>query len=438
MPRHLLKKDGIWHYWRRVPKRFADVDPRAFVSVSLETRDLKRAEKLKPTIEREVEAFWVALIRGGSSDARERFQGAIERARLEGFEYKSAADIAGGDIRDLLARLNRLEEAVHAEGPVSREEVAVVEALAGGAVPPSLTLSTALEQFYALTRDRVRSKSEDQLRRWRAPRMKAVANLIGVIGDKAVAAVTRSDALAFRSWWVERVVEESLTANSANKDIGHLAQLVDTLNEKLELGLGKPFGGLRLADDDAGQRPPFPVDALRDVVMSPTALAGLNRDARLLVQALVETGMRPIEACGLEKADILLDEPIPHVKIRANGTRRLKTRYSERDIPLVGISLDAFRQAPEGFPRYVDRSSQLSAAVNKYLRENHLLPSEDHSLYSVRHTFQDRLTAAEMGDRMQADLMGHKFNRPRYGEGPTLEHKLEWLLRLAITPDDRA
>jgi hypothetical protein len=43
-----------------------------------------------------------------------------------------------------------------------------------------------------------------------------------------------------------------------------------------------------------------------------------------------------------------------------------------------------------------------------------------------------------MPDRLQADLMGHKFNRPRYGEGPTLAHKLEWLLKLAVTPDKRA
>ena len=45
VPRHLINRFGIWHYYRRVPARFADVDDRTFVMVSLETRDLGRAER---------------------------------------------------------------------------------------------------------------------------------------------------------------------------------------------------------------------------------------------------------------------------------------------------------------------------------------------------------------------------------------------------------
>ncbi|MCX5495752.1 hypothetical protein OSH11_13645 [Kaistia dalseonensis] len=59
--------------------------------------------------------------------------------------------------------------------------------------------------------------------------------------------------------------------------------------------------------------------------------------------------------------------------------------------------------------------------------------SNTNYIRSIRHSFQDRLTAADMPDRLQADLMGHKFNRPRYGEGPTLEHKLEWLKRVNVS-----
>lgn len=58
--------------------------------------------------------------------------------------------------------------------------------------------------------------------------------------------------------------------------------------------------------------------------------------------------------------------------------------------------------------------------VNKYLRENELLPTERYSLYSFRHSFQDRLTAAEAPDRIKADLMGHKHAREKYGKGPDL------------------
>jgi len=52
------------------------------------------------------------------------------------------------------------------------------------------------------------------------------------------------------------------------------------------------------------------------------------------------------------------------------------------------------------------------------------IPTQQHTIYSLRHSFQDRLLPVNTPDRIQADLMGHKFNRPQYGEGATLAHKL--------------
>lgn len=440
MPRHLIQRNGIWHYYRRVPKRFSDVDPRRFVDVSLETGDKVQAERARLTVERELETLWKALKMGGSDDARERYRGALDRARLEGFEYRPVAELAQqADLRDLLARLERLAELgaltrdAAGTAPAGGREAA--EAIAGGAKMPELSLSGALDQFYALERDKLRKKSPDQVRRWKAPRLKAINNLIALVGDKPVAEITRGDALALRAWWVERVVEEGYTANSANKDIGHLAQLVDTLDDALELGTGRPFARLRLRDDKKDRRAAFSIDELLAIATEPRHLAALNADARGIVLAMVETGMRPIEICNLEPDDIALDADIPHVKVRPKANRELKTPYSEREIPLIGISLEAFIASPRGFPRYRDRSSQLSALVNKALKLRGLLPTDDHSLYSIRHTFQDRLTAVDMPDRVQTELMGHKFDRPVYGEGPTLAHKLEWLTRIAITRD---
>lgn len=436
VPRHLINRFGIWHYYRRVPARFADVDPRTFVTISLETRDLHRAEKLKGPVEKELEAYWVALKKGGSVDARERYVGAIEQARLEGFEYRAIPDLARGDTDTLIARIRRLEEIIadrSSKEPLDESEKQSLDALLGGASRPELTFSTALDQFYDFTRDRVRRKSVDQLRRWKAPRLKAINNLIAVVGDKPVAGITRTDALALRRFWVERVVEEGYTPNSANKDFGHLAQIFDVLDEALQLGLGKPFATLRLADDQKNRRPALTIDQLRELVLEPSRLAGLNGEARGVLHAMVETGMRPIEICGLEAEDIRLDAEVPHVQIAAKPHRSLKTPYSARVIPLVGISLRAFHAFPEGFPRYRDRSSTLSAAVNSFLTENNLLPTDDHSLYSIRHTFKDRLIASDMQDRIQDELMGHKSPRPTYGEGPTLAHKRDWLLKLAIS-----
>jgi hypothetical protein len=66
------------------------------------------------------------------------------------------------------------------------------------------------------------------------------------------------------------------------------------------------------------------------------------------------------------------------VKVQSDG-RRLKTKDSEREIPLVDAALAALRKRPKGFSHYRDKSSMLSAALNKLLRENDLRPTKRHT-----------------------------------------------------------
>ena len=89
---------------------------------------------------------------------------------------------------------------------------------------------------------------------------------------------------------------------------------------------------------------------------------------------------------------------------------------------------------PKGFPRYRDKNASLSATVNKYLRSKKMLPTTDHSVYSLRHAFEDRLTAVEAPEKVIAAMMGHKYSRPKYGAGPSLEQKRTWLRKIALTP----
>jgi integrase len=111
--------------------------------------------------------------------------------------------------------------------------------------------------------------------------------------------------------------------------------------------------------------------------------------------------------------------------------RTLKTNHSRRIIPLTGISLTAFQQFPNGFPRYADNPT-LSDTINKFLRENGLMESERHTLYSLRHSFEDRMLAAGVDERIRRDLMGHALNRERYGSGADLKQLQELLLKIAL------
>jgi hypothetical protein len=90
------------------------------------------------------------------------------------------------------------------------------------------------------------------------------------------------------------------------------------------------------------------------------------------------------------------------------------------------------RAQPQGFPAYFDKSAALSATVNKFLKSRKLRPTDRHSLYSLRHTFEDRLTAVEPPEKIQAFLMGHRYDRPKYGSPPSLEQLRGWLDKIAF------
>lgn len=151
---------------------------------------------------------------------------------------------------------------------------------------------------------------------------------------------------------------------------------------------------------------------------------------------MMETGLRPSEIVNLTAETIVLGVPIPHVRIQADG-RRLKTEDSAREVPLVGVALAALRRQPRGFPKYRDKATALSATVNKFLLENGLRPTKAHTAYSLRHSFKDRLVAAEAPDSLIDALMGHKTYKPKYGRGPSLELKLKVLERIAFRPPER-
>ena len=182
-----------------------------------------------------------------------------------------------------------------------------------------------------------------------------------------------------------------------------------------------------------GNARPFPVEFIRDVILAPGKLDELNEEARDAVYAVMETGARPSEIVNLTAAQIVLDAPIPFIRIRAEG-RVLKTEHSERDIPLVGLALDAMRRHPDGFPRYFDKGSSLSATLMKHFGKHELLPTDKHKIYSFRHSFKDRLKAVEAPEELIDEMMGHRTDKPKYGDGYGLGLKLKYLQLIALTP----
>lgn len=367
---------------------------------------------------------WEARLAGDSRDAEARYEAARDLARVRGFRYLDASSVAELSVGDVLERV----EAIPA--PANQPDRVEAAAVLGTIPEPRITVTKALELYWTLAREKTFGKSEDQLRRWEAPRNKAIKNFVAVVGDKEIANITRDDMLDFRQHWLDRIEAGEVTANSANKDLIHLGDVLKTVNTMKRLGLSLPLGELSFKEGEARTRPPFSEDWIRTRLLAPGALEGLNGEARGLLLGMVNTGFRPSEGTALTADTIRLDHNVPHISIEQTG-RQLKSQYARRMIPLTGVSLEAFKEFPEGFPRYRD-SATLSATVNKFLRGKGMLETPRHSFYSLRHSFEDRMLAAGIDDRIRRDLFGHRLDRERYGKGASLEHVAELVARIAF------
>ena len=420
----LISRNGHFHLRKRVPRRFSSIEDREYVWISLHT-DLEDVARRKAgAVWEEMLEAWEAKLHGDTEDYDERLAAAKYLAGIRGFRYLPSRQVAKLPADQFYDRVRKV---MRKDGAFDMKEA---EALLGAVPKPKLTLSQCLKEFWKLAADRTVGKSEDQIRRWRNPRIKAMKNLIDVIGDQEIGAITADDMLDFREWWMERIRTESLTPNSANKDLIHVGNVLRTVNKMKRLGLNLPLGDLAIKEGEKKTRPAFSVEWIKAKILAPGALDGLNAEARAILLGMVNTGYRPSEGAALTATQIRLDHDVPHISIEPVG-RQLKSQYARRKIPLLGISLEAFKQFPEGFPRY-QNSAALSATVNKFLRTHGLLETDDHSMYSLRHSWEDRMLSAGIDERIRRDCLGHRLSRERYGQGATLEMMCDQFRTIAL------
>ncbi len=442
-----ITKDRGRYYWvKRVPKRYRDVvvgidgQPVKQVRVALRTDSASEARKKAVQVEEARIAEWEALLAGDAGAAQEHYLAAKRLAEARGFAYMPMAKLAAGDLDELVRRLGSL-----AEGGTLTSS-AVAEAVLG-TVPEALpTLTKVLDEYVELTRTRHLQKSGAQRHKWLLPRKRAVANfLTAVVGtgqdgspkDLPVNEITRAQALQFRAWWSARVLTGH-RIDTANKDFGHLAQIIGTWAKLTDVPIDNPFRDLRLEGNDGGRTPPFSRAWVRDRLLAPDAFAGLNEEARDVFLMMLNTGLRPSEITDAPLEDFAIAAPIPHFRVEPNG-RELKVVHTRREIPLLGVSLDAARRivARGGIGRYRHKAGAWSALVNKYLANNGLKETPAHVAYSVRHYVEDALLAAGVDDRVRADILGHKYARPNYGTGGGLAGRRAALGKIAVSDPER-
>lgn len=439
--RYLILRKGNFHYKRRVPASLAHLDKRApHVRASLKTSDRKMARRKRDLLEQADDALWASLTVDGPNDpARRRYEAAVRRVEAMGFSFREASSFE--DEASFGALVERIRVAM---GRDLAPDVA--DQLIGAVEVPKTTVTQAFDIYCdEIVADELIGKSQLQRDQWKKVKQRAVNNFVSLVGDKPMDEITIDHAKKIYRHWLARIAppkggQVTASASSGNRDLGNMRVLYDSYFRHMgQMRRDNPFSGLNFSSRRKKKRPPFPVDWITGTILAPGALAGMNEEERGILLIIVETGARPSEICNLDGNTIMLSSPVPHLVIEPredpDDPREIKTESSRRKVPLVGVALEAAKKHKNGFPRYRNKENGLSAALNKYFKENSLFPTPRHKIYSFRHSFEDRMKVGGLDAELRKIIMGHTIDRPDYGEGGSLEWRRDELMKIALPFD---
>ena len=229
-----------------------------------------RASRVAEKFNSGLEQHWRVLADRDSKEGVDSYNEARRRARQLGFDYIENAQLVAGPAAERLERLETLvaKDLVNDEG--------AREAVLGLKKKPVFKISKIFEEYEAETKDQVLDLSPDQLRIWRNARKRVVKSFVSVVSDKFITELTIDDAIDFRNFWRDRVVQEGIAAKSANREIGQLSGMIKELNILRRLGLPDLFRGLRLKGEVDKEPTPYENKFIQNRLLADGALDGLN------------------------------------------------------------------------------------------------------------------------------------------------------------------
>ena len=377
---YTFNRDGYYYFTRRVPKDLAHHYSRLRIVECLRTTSAKQAKMQAQQANAKLEAYWASL--------------RVARASVPGAS----------------SCLTPTTIPIFADTQKSPNN------------QPDLT--QALDIYLDL-------KGKNRPKSFEAAATRTCNYLIGIAGNKPLGDYTRADALRFREWLIDR----GLTGSSVTRNFSYLKAVFKFAVSEYALDVTNPFIGV-YHDRQAGviQRQPIPIENIKLVQAQ---CRQVDDDLRWLVALLSDTGLRLAEGAGLLKTDIHLDCEVPFVRIQKHPWRGLKTRSSERDVPLVGQALWAAERAFHAscgstfaFARYnqtdTTAANSASAALNKWLKQH--VPTGC-TMHSFRHSMRDRLRAVQCPADIADQIGGWATDGvgQGYGSGYPIDVTYDWV-----------
>ena len=382
-PAFTFVKDGVFYFSRRIPKDLKKHYTSPRIAYSLRTRSARIAEARARRAADQLDEYWYHL-------------------RSKDVELPGK-------------HMLRMQS----EGRVA------VSAAAPEISSSSVLLSEAVGIY-------LRLKGQGRPETFHRAAERSCGYVIDACGDKHLDAFTKADANKFR----DALIERGLAGSSITRIFGTVRAVTNFAASELGLTLTNPFNGVYY-DREAGvsDRNPIPADALKVVQGQ---CRQLDDDMRWLVALVSDTGMRLAEAAGMARQDIERRSDGSLVAwVRPHPWRRLKTKGSERVVPLEGQAkwaaerlLSEVVESDFLFPRYNRKpqtnANAASAALNKWIKQ---MTPEGCTMHSFRHAMRDRLRAVECPSDIvdqiggwQTDGVGHG-----YGSGYPVEVLQKWM-----------
>jgi integrase len=230
--------------------------------------------------------------------------------------------------------------------------------------------------------------------------------------------------------------------DSAKRNLNDVKAVISLAIKEHELDISNRFAKLdfpKQTEAAIDQRHPLP---------EPIILAmyeALSNNGLLLdIWAFIHhTGAQNAEILGLKAKNIHLSSDVPHIEIKPEGDRSVKTLSRIRKVPLVGLALKVAERLCEEskpeqdlFPKYADTSKHdnFSQAVRNRLRKHTDNPK--HAIYSLRHNMKDALRQNGGGERIEHAVLGHATERGsagHYGSAVTLQEMQSIMLRIKFS-----
>ena len=258
--------------------------------------------------------------------------------------------------------------------------------------------------------------------------------IIKVLGNRAIKTYSTNDAGKFRDW----LIGQGLSNSTVKRVFSSVRAIINLAINEFGLNILNPFSKVYLpSSSSVGINRVIPPE---DLIKIQSICKKEDDELRWIVALLSDSGMRLSEALGLTKEDINLNHSIPHIRLIPHPWRGLKTKSSNRYIPLVKNSLWASLRVLEhnndsnfAFPRYTSlkgcNANSASAALNKWLKEK---LSKQYVIHGLRHSFRDRLRAIECPLEIIDQLGGWSFKSvgQGYGKGYELSVLGKWMNKI--------